>query len=104
MLSELNGKFAVTDPQLVTIANYDRLLENLIERKTQKVDLSVASVMVPERNVEEGTLIKAASIVWTSVLEELERMIGKTRTTFPRASGKRLLPALSSRLVSTRLF
>jgi restriction system protein len=65
--------FTLTDAALVTTLNFDRLLEELIEKKKQRVDLSVASVIVPERKVTEGVLVKATSVVWAGVLEELEK-------------------------------
>jgi restriction system protein len=65
--------FTLTDPDLVTTKNFNRLLGELVEEKKQRVDLSVSSVIVPERKVTEGVLIKATSVVWSSVLEELEK-------------------------------
>jgi restriction system protein len=65
--------FTLTDAALVTTLNFDRLLEELVEKKKQRVDLSVASVIVPERNVTEGVLVKATSVVWAGILEELEK-------------------------------
>jgi restriction system protein len=70
---ELNHVITLTDADLVTTTNWDRLLEDLLETKKQKIDLSVASVIIPDKKVTEGVLIKATSVVWASVLEELEK-------------------------------
>jgi len=71
--NELKDVLTLTDPDLVTTRNFDRLLGDLIERKREKVDLSVSSVIIPERKITEGVLVKATSVVWASVLEELEK-------------------------------
>jgi restriction system protein len=73
MEDSLRNVLAISDTNFVTFLNYDRVLVNLFEDKRQQLDLSVTSVIVPERQVTEGVLVKATSLVWTTVLEELEQ-------------------------------
>jgi restriction system protein len=47
------------------------LLDVLTPRE-RKVDLSVAGVIIPERKTAEGVLIKAASVVWGAVVDQLK--------------------------------
>jgi restriction system protein len=69
----LSKIIAISDNDALTTFNYDRIINRLLKEKRQKVDLSVSSVIVPERKVTEGVLVKATSLVWTTVLEELEK-------------------------------
>jgi restriction system protein len=72
-LSNALGKIiAISENGNVTLLNYDVALGALLETR-RKVDLSVTSVIIPERKVAEGVLVKATSLVWTTVLEELEK-------------------------------
>ncbi|MEH2503422.1 hypothetical protein V1290_002233 [Bradyrhizobium sp. AZCC 1578] len=68
----LSQIIAITDHDILTTFNYNRILNSLLDMR-RKVDLSVSSVIVPEKKVAEGVLIKATSLVWTTVLEELEK-------------------------------
>jgi restriction system protein len=69
----LSKIIAISDNDAVTIFNYSRIVSKLVEATPQKVDFSVSSVIIPERKVTEGVLVKATSLVWTTVLEELEK-------------------------------
>jgi len=70
---ELGNVFALTDSDLVTTTNFDRLLQDLVEPNRKSVDLSVSSVIIPERKIAEGVLIKATSLIWASIIEQLEK-------------------------------
>jgi restriction system protein len=68
----LSQIITISDNDVLNTFNYNRILNSLLE-KQRKVDLSVSSVIVPEKKVAEGVLVKATSLVWTTVLEELEK-------------------------------
>jgi restriction system protein len=69
----LEKVLTITDNDAVNLMNYSRVLSKLVEERRKKIDLSVSSVIIPERKVTEGVLVKATSLVWSAVLEELEK-------------------------------
>lgn len=52
--------------------NYDILFEQHTELPKEKPVLAVGSVIVPEKPVAEGVLVKCTSLVWASVVSELQ--------------------------------
>jgi restriction system protein len=70
---ELRHIYALTDDDLVTTTNFDGLLEGMIHAGQRTVDLTVSSVIIPERKVAEGILVKATSTVWAGIIEQLQK-------------------------------
>jgi restriction system protein len=48
-----------------------KLIDHIISDDRQ-IDLSVSSIIIPDREVGEGLLIKSASVVWASIVAELK--------------------------------
>jgi restriction system protein len=63
-----------SDRNVVVTTNFDALIEDLLDLPTKgkKVELTVSSVIIPERKTTEGVLIKATSVVWSAMVEELK--------------------------------
>lgn len=68
--NEIRQVFYIDDNVLVA-ANYDRLLEGLLGTE-KKAEVTVSSVIIPEQKSTEGVLVKSASLVWASIVDELE--------------------------------
>lgn len=47
-------------------------LAEKLDDARKKASITLSSVIIPERNVTEGILVKSASIVWARIVEELE--------------------------------
>jgi restriction system protein len=59
------------DDTVFATTNYDRLLEGLLGEE-KKAEVTVSSVIIPEQKSTEGVLVKSASLVWASIVDELE--------------------------------
>jgi restriction system protein len=59
---------------VIVTTNFDALIEDLLDLPTKgkKVELTVSSVIIPERKTTEGVLIKSTSVVWSAMVEELK--------------------------------
>ena len=60
------------DDDPIVTTNFDRLIAGLFSAKEKKVELTVSGVIVPERKVAEGILVKSASLIWATRVDQIK--------------------------------